>query len=97
MHIHQLSVLQKAAHPRRGPGLAAILVLLARGKYSSAPAMSVLRGVKNALQQNSEIERDVREATANSDWSASAVLLAKIAEATNDPLGNARRVEYIWN
>ena len=53
--------------------------------------MSVLRGLKNALQQNSEVERDVRSATANSDWTAPAVLLAKIAEATSDPFAGASR------
>ena len=46
--------------------------------------MSVLRGVKHALHSYSEVERDVRDATSNDEWTPPAALLAKISLATED-------------
>ena len=44
-----------------------------------------MRGLKDAVNGYSAIERDVRAATANDAWSPPATLLAKIAIATQSP------------
>eukprot|EP00128_Syssomonas_multiformis_P013325 Colp12_sorted_trinity150504_noHs@29402 len=46
--------------------------------------MAQLRAIKNVVNNYTDMERKVREATSNDPWGASGTLMAEIAEATDN-------------
>lgn len=56
----------------------------------------IKRSVKNKARSYAPCECDVREATANEEWNPSPALLARIAEATFDPLQVDLTMDILW-